>query len=92
MWGMLAHLSTFVVGFIGPILLMVVDINGQPSPFVKHHAKQALLWCVAMMIVAVLTCGIGAIVMMIWQVLAGMAANRGEWYVYPGLGSFVDRQ
>lgn len=90
MWGMLAHFSTFVVGIFGPMILMMVDPAGAPSAFVKHHAKQALLWSVAMIVVAMLTCGIGAFVMMIWQVMAGVAANRGEWYVYPGLGGFVD--
>jgi uncharacterized protein len=92
MWGMLAHLSPLVVGIFGPVLLMFIDPVGQrPSAFIKFHAKQALLWCVAMIVVGVLTCGFGAIVMMVWQVLAGIAAHRGEWYVYPGLGSFAER-
>ncbi|MCC6872749.1 MAG: DUF4870 domain-containing protein [Sandaracinaceae bacterium] len=91
-WAMIAHLSPLVVGFIGPLILMMVDTTGrgQPSPFVKHAAKQSLIWCIALIVIGMLTCGIGALVMMIWQVLAGVAANRGEWYVYPGLSGFVD--
>ena len=93
LWGMIAHLSPLVVGFIGPLILMMADLSGRPegpSAFVKHHAKQSLIWCIALIIVAMVTCGIGGMVMMVWQILAGMAANRGEWYVYPGLSSFVD--
>ena len=93
MWGMLAHLSPFVVGFIGPLIIMLMpdSLVGRPSPFVAHHAKQSLIWNVAMIVVAIVTCGLGALVMLVFQLLAGLAANKGEWYVYPGLSSFVDQ-
>ncbi len=90
MWALLAHLGTFVFGFVAPLLLMFIDPTGTPSPFVKHHAKQSLIWVVATIVVAMLTCGIGALGMAIFQILAAMAAHRGEWYVYPGCRSFSD--
>jgi uncharacterized protein len=94
MWGMLAHISPIIVGFLGPLIIMLMpdSLVGRPSPFLKHHAKQSLIWTIALIVVAILTCGIGGLVMMIWQVLAGLAANKGEWYVYPGLSSFVDKR
>lgn len=89
MWAMIAHLGQFLVGFWGPLVLMFVDIGGQPSPFIKHHAKQSLIWGVAMVVASIFTCGIAALPMLVFLVLAGLAANKGEWYVYPGLGRFV---
>jgi uncharacterized protein len=91
-WAMIAHLSPLVLGFIGPLVLMLMDPTGQPSVFVKHAAKQSLIWSIILIVVAIFTCGIGGIVMMIFQVLAGVAANKGEWYVYPGCAGFVDQQ
>lgn len=40
-FAMLAHLSPLLVGFIGPLIFMLIDVGGQPSAFVKHNAKQA---------------------------------------------------
>jgi hypothetical protein len=93
MWGMLAHFAPFLVGFIGPLLLMFLDesVVGRPSPFVKHHAKQSLIWSIVVLVVSIPTCGLG-MVLLIWSIIAGLAANKGEWYTYPMLGSFVDRK
>ncbi len=92
-FAMFAHIGALFIGFWAPVIFMFVHPNnGQPSAFVKHHAKQSLVWCIALIVVALITCGIGAFVMMIWQVIAGLEANKGNWYVYPGCSSFVDRQ
>lgn len=88
-WGMIAHLGQFLVGFWAPLILFLVDINNEPSPFIKHHAKQSLIWGAVMVVASIFTCGIAAIPMLIFVVIAGLAANKGEWYVYPGLARFV---
>lgn len=93
MWAMIAHLSFFVLAFIGPLVLMFAGegIVGKDSAFVKQAAKQALIWQIASIALGIVTCGFGSLVMMIFAVLGGLAANKGEWYVYPGLASFVDK-
>ena len=78
-------MSYFVIGILGPVLVLVLHKNviGHESAFVRHHAKQALFWQIGAMVIGILTCGIAAIIMMIWAVLAALAASRGEYYTYP---------
>lgn len=92
LWGMLAHISPIFVGFIGPLIIMLMpeSLVGHQSAFVKHHAKQSLIFCIILIVVTMVTCGLG-LLLIIFQVIAGLAANKGEWYVYPGLSSFVDK-
>lgn len=87
---MIAHLGTLVVGFWAPLILMFVDIGGQPSAFIKHHAKQALIWSLVGIVGAIITCGVWVIPMMIFHVIAGLEANKGNWYAYPGLRRFAE--
>jgi uncharacterized Tic20 family protein len=90
-WALFAHVSPLVgLGFIGPLIFMLIDLDGKPSAFVKHHAKQALIWHCAVLVLTILTCGVGVIAI-IWHILAALEANKGVWYVYPGCGSFVDQ-
>ena len=85
LWGMLAHLSFFIFGIIGPIIILYAhkSIINRESSFVAHHAKQALWWQVAGLCIGMVTCGLGSLVMMIWAVLAGLEANKGALYTYP---------
>jgi uncharacterized Tic20 family protein len=83
---MLAHLSYFVLGIIGPLIIMLVK---KDSPFVQDQAKEALNFQLAVLIVAmvsIITCigpfivAIGAIV---YAIIAGLEANKGVAYRYP---------
>ena len=87
-WSIIAHLSIFVLAVIGPLLILGLQENilGKHSEYVAYHAKQAVVWHVATLLVGVLTFGIGALIMAIWGVIAALAANRGEMYQYPIVG------
>jgi uncharacterized Tic20 family protein len=85
-WGMLAHLSPIVLGFIGPLVIWL--IYKEKSPFVADQAKEALNFSLSVMIVGLLlipTCigptivGIGGLV---YGIMAGLEANKGVWYRY----------
>jgi len=91
LWALIAHLSGFVFAIISPILILVLHKNilNYESAFVTHHAKQALYWQIAGIIVGILTCGIGALVMLIFAVIAALEANKGEWYQYPVTGKMA---
>lgn len=90
---MLAHLLSIVSGFIGPLIIYLV--KGNDSVYVKHHAAEALNFAITVFI-AVSVSAILMIVLigflllpvvmigaLILNVMAAMAANRGEWYTYP---------
>lgn len=89
-WAMLAHLSPIIgLGFIGPLIVWL--IYKDKSPFVADQAKEALNFNLAVLIAALIcavTCigiillpviGIGAL---IYQIMAGIEANKGVWYRY----------
>ena len=70
MWAMLAHLSIFVLGLIGPLLIML--IGGQQRPFARAHAVEALNFHITLFIA-----GFGGIILaiifaIIWWPLAAL--------------------
>ena len=88
---MLAHLSGLALSFWGPLAVMLLDeqLVGHPSPFVKHAAKQALIFNVATIVLAVLTCGVGALLVFV-HILGALRTHEGQWYCYPLLERFAD--
>jgi uncharacterized Tic20 family protein len=90
---MATHLLAIFTGFIGPLIIWFVARDDQP--FVKHHAAEALNFQIVLLIAGFITGAlmlvligflllpvliIGAIVL---EIMAAVAANRGEWYRYP---------
>ncbi len=100
-WGLMSHLSVliagilsaFTLGWLGPLLIML--IQGPKSPFVRHHAVEALNFFISLtiyfLISGILIFLIIGIPMMIGVFLAGIVlpilatvkANAGEYYRYP---------
>ena len=92
-WAMLAHLGGIVLGFVAPLIVMLTQ--GEKSPFARRQAVEALNFQILVLIAftvsavsMILLIGflllplvwIGSVVFM---VLAGVAANKGEDYRYP---------
>jgi hypothetical protein len=93
MWAMLGHLGGLLLGFIAPLIVMLVQ--GDKSAFVKRQSVEALnfqitlaiAYAISFVLIFVLigflllfVVWVGSIVLMI---MAGIAANRGEDYRYP---------
>ncbi len=93
LWATLAHLTIFVLGLIGPVLILV--LLGKRSAFVADQAKEALNFHITVLIaelvsillmfvlvgfVTFIVVGIGALVL---GVMAAIKANSGEAYRYP---------
>ncbi len=107
LWAMLAHLSGFlgyavVLGqYIAPLVIYLVYRDR--SRFVSFHALQQLFFQLALLvlwvlviIVAVITCGLGiicalvpALLSLIIPLLAAIYAYNGEWYEIPLIGSMT---
>lgn len=93
MWATLGHLSGFLFGFLGPLVIyLVMKDRGH---FIRNQSLEALNFqitlTIAMIVSAILililigivlmiVIGLAAIVLMI---MAAIAANRGEEYRYP---------
>lgn len=98
MWGIFAHLAPFVgalVGlpFLGPLVILL--IYKDRSPFVRRHALDSLNFQLILLIGYIISAvlilvaigffiaAIIAIASVVLQILAAVAANRGEAYRYP---------
>ena len=84
------------IGWLGPLIVFVVLKDR--SPFVAQHAKATLNFQITMLIVAViaalgwivvvgflLTAAV-YVVVIVFSIVAAVAASRGRWYEYPQIG------
>lgn len=94
----LAHGLTFVEGgIVGPLIVYLV--KKEESEFVAFHALQSLyfgLICVtAIVLISIPTCGAGlilAVPYVIYEIIALIKANDGEWYELPIAGPLALRK
>lgn len=96
---MLSYILGIFTGFIGPLVLWL--IKKDQSKFVAFHALQALLLHAAVTIgyvlssvlvvflIGFLTYPAFFILGLVFSILAGLAANRGEWYEMPLVGKIA---
>ena len=92
-WALLAHLSFFVIGLIGPLIVMLT--KGKESPFVRGHAVEALNFHISVLIAVLVSFVlvfliIGFVLLpvviigaMVLTVIAAVAAGGGKPYRYP---------
>jgi uncharacterized protein len=98
LWGMLAHLLSFVaayiaLGFLAPLVILLVF--GQRSAYVRAHAVESLnfnlswlLYAVVAIILSFVAIGIPILIALgiaylVLVIIAAVRANNGELYRYP---------
>jgi uncharacterized protein len=98
LWGMLAHLLSFVaayiaLGFLAPLVILLVF--GQRSGYVRAHAVESLNFNLSWLLYAVvgvilLFVAIGVFILIalgiayvVLVIIAAVRANNGELYRYP---------
>lgn len=101
MWAMLAHLGGIVLGFVAPLVVWL--IYKERGRFVEEQSKEALnfqitaaiAWAV-IFVLTLISLGILSILyfvlwigVLVFCILAGMAANKGEAYRYPVAIRFI---
>jgi uncharacterized Tic20 family protein len=94
-WALISHFGGIVVGFIAPLVALLV--KGNESPTVRAHAVEALnfqiTWNVVFFLATIIgVCSFGILfflpliawaVVIVFSVIAGMKANEGQLYTYP---------
>jgi uncharacterized protein len=98
LWATLVHLSPFVAALVGlPFLgpLVIYLVLRDRGPFIRFHAAQALNFQLILVIgyivfglLSLVLIGIPfliatAIASVVFQIIAAVKANNGEWYRYP---------
>jgi uncharacterized Tic20 family protein len=88
MWAMLAHIGAVVLGFIAPLIVLLVQ--GEKSLFTRANAVESLNFQISLLIVGIpltiITCGLGAVIFLVgivFEIIGGIKANGGEAYRYP---------
>ncbi|HEY1641397.1 MAG TPA: DUF4870 domain-containing protein [Streptosporangiaceae bacterium] len=56
-WATVAYLTPFVVSFLGPLIIYLIKKN--ESPFIRHHAAQALNMIITVTAYSVILLGLG---------------------------------
>jgi len=99
---MVAHILGIFTAFVGP--LIIYFIKKDQSKFVANQAMQATIFQAAISIGYVIgtvlsVIGIGLllnmalwVVSIVFAIVGGMAANKGQLYSYPATGSFANQQ
>jgi uncharacterized Tic20 family protein len=89
----LAQVLAIFTGFLGPLVIWFMARPDQP--FVKHHAAESLNFQITVTIAAFVSALlmlvlIGFVLLpvvllgaLVLEIMAAVAANRGEWYRYP---------
>ena len=92
---MIGHLSGIVAGFIGPLVVWLINKDKADKAWLNDQAKEALnfqitlliAYIVCMILVVVIIGGLLAPVVwiagLILAIMAGMKANEGVAYRYP---------
>lgn len=92
-WSLLAHIGTIVLGFIAPLVVLLV--KGNESPTVRAHAVESLnfqitvtIGYVASYVLMVVLIGFITlpaiwILTVVFAIMATMAASTGKPYRYP---------
>jgi uncharacterized protein len=89
----LAQVLAIFTGFLGPLVIYLVARTDQP--FAKHHAAEALNFQITVTIavfvsailiivlVGLLLLPVVVIGALVLEIMASLAASRGEWYRFP---------
>lgn len=96
-----AYLTSF--GWLAALIVYLVKKDS--SRFVAFHALQALVLQIALIIAGIvfgiagiitlgltwLLLGVLVILAIVFEIIAAIKANEGEWYKLPIVGDFADR-
>ena len=92
---LIAHLSGIVASFIGPLIIWLINKDKPEKSWLTDQSKEALNFQITLLIVYVIgiilsVILIGALINLlawiaciVFSIIAGLAANKGEAYRYP---------
>ena len=93
MWSLLCHLSYFVFGLIAPLIIMLT--LGNRSPYVRHHAVEALnfhitVWIAGIVsgllifvVIGILLLPLVLIAGAVFAIIGAIQSYQGVLYRYP---------
>jgi uncharacterized membrane protein len=92
----LMALLAWLIPIVAIVILVAEDMKKRP--FQKYHAVNSLAFSLIVMvigsIISAVTCGIGAIIFVVWfaAIYWGIKAYQGEWVEVPALTKWLKGQ
>lgn len=92
-WSLLAHIGTLVLGFIAPLVTLLV--KGEQSPSVRAHSVESLnfqitafigyvvSFILTFILIGFVTWFLVWVAAVVFAIIATIAASKGEPYKYP---------
>ncbi len=107
LFSVISHLSGFLMYIVPPfnivVPLIIWLIKSEENAYIRHHARQSTFFQI-LIIVALAVSGLLCLVLIgflllpvvvvfhiVCTILASIAANRGEMYVYPYMDRILDK-
>lgn len=99
MWSLFAHIGGIFFSFVPALIIYV--IYKDRDPFIRRHSTQALnfqiiiaiafaiSWILTSILIGFLLLPVVWIALVVFSIIAAMAANRGEEYTYPLIPQMV---
>ena len=87
---MVVHLLAVFTGAIGA--LVIYFMKKDDSEFVRFHALQTIYFELVSIPIALVTCGIWGVAVLILNIVACTRASAGEWYEYPIVGAWARKK
>jgi len=99
MWSLFAHIGGIFFGFIPALVIYL--IYKDRDPFIRRHSTQALnfqiiatiayviSWMLTIVLIGFLLLPAVGIAVLVFSIIAAIAANKGEDYTYPLIPQIV---
>jgi len=99
MWSLFAHLGGILFSFVPSLVIYLVYKDR--DPFIRRHSTQALnfqiiatiayaiSWMLTAIFIGFLLVPAVGIAVIVFSIIAAMAANKGEEYTYPLIPKMV---
>ncbi len=96
---LIAHLLALLTGWLGPLILYLVK-KDTATPWVKLHAKQALVWSLAICVIYIIsaplslicigfvTAAAAGVLNIVFPIIAMVKTNKGEKFLYPWVANW----
>jgi uncharacterized membrane protein len=85
------HIVAVLCYIFAPISSLIFFLTEKENDYVRFAAMQSLISGVISVIIGSITCGIGSLVVFVFQILALIKALNKEYYKMPLIGNLAEK-
>lgn len=100
---LIAHLLALLTGWIGPLILYLMK-KDTATPWVKLHAKQAMMWSLVIYVIVIVsiplsficigyvTMAAAGVLNIVFPIIGMFKTNKGEKFLYPWVANWFCKE